>query len=160
MVLISGAQVMPGYLDDHDRTQAALRQFDDQHWYVTGDKGYLDADGFLFLIDRYSRFAKIGGEMVGFGTVEAAIKAAVADAELEVVVTSVPDPRKGEKLVALCTRALSAGTMREVLLAQGLSPLALPSSYLQVEAVPKLGSGKTDFAGASQLARTLLDRTD
>ncbi|HTR00586.1 MAG TPA: AMP-binding protein [Candidatus Acidoferrum sp.] len=154
MVLINGAQVMPGYLDNHDKTQAALRLIDGQRWYVTGDKGYLDADGFLFLIDRYSRFAKIGGEMVGFGTVEAAIRSIVNDDNCEVVVTSVPDERKGERLVAFVTQALDANAMREKLLATGLNALALPSYWFQLEAIPKLGSGKTDFAAVARLAQT------
>ena len=155
MILISGAQVMPGYLNNADKSAEVLRVIDGKRWYVTGDKGYLDEDGFLFIIDRYSRFAKISGEMVGLGAVETAIKAAVAEAEFEVVVVSVPDEKKGERLIALCTSELDAAAMREKLLAGGLNALALPALYGKVDAIPKLGSGKTDFPTAGKLALAL-----
>lgn len=159
MVLVSGAQVMPGYLKNEQKTQEVLRVIDGKRWYVTGDKGYVDEDGFLYIIDRYSRFAKISGEMVGLGAVETAIKAAVAQADFDVVVVNLPDERKGEKLVALMTQEVDAATLREKLLAGGLTPLALPARYLRTDAVPKLGSGKTDFASARQLAISLLELT-
>jgi len=155
MVLISGPQVMHGYLDNHALTQHVIRTLDDKRWYVSGDKGYLDADGFLFIQDRYSRFAKIGGEMVGLGTVERALKDAVGDPELELLVTILPCDRKGEKLVALCTQVLDPQALRDKLLASGLNALAIPALCYTVAEIPKLGSGKTDFAAAKKLAADL-----
>ncbi len=46
MIVISGPQVMQGYLDDPQRTEQALQTVDGQRWYVTGDKGFIDEDGF------------------------------------------------------------------------------------------------------------------
>ena len=155
MILLSGAQVMPGYLKNEARTSEVLKVIDGRRWYVTGDKGYLDSDGFLFIIDRYSRFAKISGEMVGLGAVESAIKAAVDQEDFEVVVVSVPDARKGERLIALATIALDAAALRAKLMAAGMNTLALPAHYALVEAIPKLGSGKTDFTTATTLALAL-----
>jgi acyl-[acyl-carrier-protein]-phospholipid O-acyltransferase/long-chain-fatty-acid--[acyl-carrier-protein] ligase len=156
MILISGAQVMPQYLKNDAKTAQVLKEIDGTRWYVTGDKGYLDADGFLFIQDRYSRFAKIGGEMVGLGTVEAALKRVVDDADFDVVVVNLPDEKKGEKLVALSTRELAAANLREGLNAQGLNSLAHPALYFHVAEVPKLGSGKTDFSAAKKLALELV----
>lgn len=155
MVLISGPQVMHGYLDDHELTGHVIRSLDDSRWYVSGDKGYLDADGFLFIEDRYSRFAKISGEMVGLGTVEQALRNAAGDPDLEVLVVNLSDARKGEKLVVLCTQALDPQRLRERLVAAGLPTLALPAAYFTVEAIPQLGSGKTDFSGGKLLAQEL-----
>jgi acyl-[acyl-carrier-protein]-phospholipid O-acyltransferase / long-chain-fatty-acid--[acyl-carrier-protein] ligase len=155
MVLISGPQVMHGYLDDHERTGHVIRSLDDIRWYVSGDKGYLDEAGFLFIDDRYSRFAKISGEMVGLGTVEQALRNAIGDPELEVLVVSLPDARKGEKLVVLSTQALDPQRLRERLVAGGLPALALPAAYFTVDAIPRLGSGKTDFNGGKKLAQEL-----
>lgn len=155
MVLISGPQVMHGYLDDAEKTGHVIRNLDGSRWYVSGDKGYLDADGFLFIEDRYSRFAKISGEMVGLGTVEQALRNAAGDADLEVLVVNLPCVRKGEKLVVLCTQALDPQRLRERLIAGGLSALALPAAYFTVDAIPRLGSGKTDFSGGKILAQSL-----
>jgi acyl-[acyl-carrier-protein]-phospholipid O-acyltransferase/long-chain-fatty-acid--[acyl-carrier-protein] ligase len=156
MILISGAQVMPQYLKNDEKTAQVIRDLDGRRWYVTGDKGYLDADGFLFIQDRYSRFAKIGGEMVGLGKVEAALKAVVEDPEFEVVVVNLPDEKKGEKLVALVTRELDTASLRDALNAQGLTPLAHPGQYFHVAEIPKLGSGKTDFGTAKKVALELV----
>lgn len=157
MVLISGPQVMQGYLKKEAQTHEVIRMVDGERCYVTGDKGYLDEEGFLFIQDRYSRFAKIGGEMVGLGSVETRIRQAANDPELDVLVVSLPDKRKGEKLVALTTIELDPAAMREKLMAGGLNSLALPAYWFTVEAIPKLGSGKTDFAAAKQLASQLVD---
>ena len=70
MILISGIQVMKSYLDDEDRTKKALKVINAKTYYITGDKGKLDEDGFLTIVDRYSRFAKIGGEMISLGAIE------------------------------------------------------------------------------------------
>ena len=61
---------MEGYLDNPQLSQEVLPEIDGMTWYVTVDKGYLDEDGFLYIEDRYSRFAKIGGEMISLGQVE------------------------------------------------------------------------------------------
>lgn len=51
-ILISGPQIMQGYLNDPQRTAAAIKKLDGQRWYITGDKGFIDEEGFLTLIDR------------------------------------------------------------------------------------------------------------
>ena len=61
---------MEGYLNDPERTKNAFVMIDGNKFYRTGDKGYIDSDGFLTIVDRYSRFAKLGGEMVSLGAVE------------------------------------------------------------------------------------------
>ncbi|MGV2931131.1 acyl-[ACP]--phospholipid O-acyltransferase [Vreelandella venusta] len=54
MILISGPQVMQGYLNAPKRTAAAIKELDGQRWFVTGDKGFIDEDGFLTLIGRWA----------------------------------------------------------------------------------------------------------
>jgi acyl-[acyl-carrier-protein]-phospholipid O-acyltransferase/long-chain-fatty-acid--[acyl-carrier-protein] ligase len=152
MVLISGAQVMQGYLNNPEKTAEVLRTINGTVWYVSGDKGYLDEDGFLFIQDRYSRFAKIGGEMVGLGKVEQAIRDVVQNPDLELVAINLPDEKKGEKIVVLTNTEIDGGSLRDQLLASGLTPLALPSQWITVEQIPTLGSGKKDFARARNLA--------
>jgi len=97
LLLIRGANVMKGYLGEPQRTAEVMRD----GWYITGDIARFDTDGFITLTDRLSRFAKIAGEMVPLGGVEEAIQTATGATELRCVVTSLPDPARGERLVAL-----------------------------------------------------------
>ena len=161
LILIGGVQVMKGYLNDPERTAEAVVELDGQRWYKTGDKGHQDADGFLTIVDRYSRFAKLGGEMVSLGAVEARVSRALAGlgsdgAELECVAVALPDPKKGERVVLLVEQGgPDPDLIRETLLADGVEPLLLPAAIYAVEAIPKLGSGKTDFGAAKHLAAKL-----
>lgn len=152
MVLIGGAQVMQGYLNDPQRTSRVIREIDGLRWYVTGDKGVLDADGFLTIIDRYSRFAKLGGEMVSLGAVESAARTALDDPERELVAVALPDPRKGERVVLLVEGEVDAAAFRQAMQANGANPLMLPAAVYRVAGIPKLGSGKNDYPAARFLA--------
>ncbi|TVP44715.1 MAG: MFS transporter [Halomonas sp.] len=157
MILISGPQVMQGYLNDPQLTAAAIKALDGQRWYVTGDKGFIDEDGFLTLIDRYSRFAKIGGEMISLSAVEAAVQAALEDQNTALMAVSIPDSRKGERIVLLSETPLDAKAVRAAMQAMGDQPLMVPSHWFTVETIPHLGSGKADFAGAKRLALAQLE---
>lgn len=157
MILISGPQVMQGYLNDPQRTTAAIKELDGQRWYVTGDKGFIDEDGFLTLIDRYSRFAKIGGEMISLSAVEAAVKATLDDQQTVLMAVNIPDSRKGERIVLLSETPLDAKAVKAAMQANGDQPMMIPSHWLTVETIPHLGSGKADFAGAKRLAQAQLE---
>ncbi|MET0355288.1 MAG: acyl-[ACP]--phospholipid O-acyltransferase [Cellvibrio sp.] len=152
LILISGTQVMMGYLNDEEKTKSVIVELDNRRWYKTGDKGHLDADGFLTIVDRYSRFAKLGGEMVSLGAVESEIKKVITEPDVEMVAVNIPDDKKGEQVVLLINLAIDSAELRKRLLAINCNPLMIPSTVLQVEAIPKLGSGKTDFGGAKQVA--------
>jgi acyl-[acyl-carrier-protein]-phospholipid O-acyltransferase/long-chain-fatty-acid--[acyl-carrier-protein] ligase len=157
LILIGGVQVMKGYLNEPERTRQAVVELDGRRWYKTGDKGHLDADGFLTIVDRYSRFAKLGGEMVSLGAVEAQARQALGEPELELCAVALPDARKGERIVLLLGGDHDPDALRLSLMDAASNPLALPSAIFRVDSVPKLGSGKTDFAAARQLARRLVE---
>lgn len=160
-VMVRGANVMQGYLDDPERTAEVLKD----GWYDTGDIGTLDRDGFLTLTDRRSRFAKIGGEMVPQGRVEEALMEGLAvlceargvlrDAWPSFAVTAVPDARKGERLVVLHTELpIELLEWVEALGASDLPALFRPrqDQYFAVQEIPKLGTGKTDLRALKALA--------
>ncbi|KEA61744.1 putative 2-acylglycerophosphoethanolamine acyltransferase [Marinobacterium lacunae] len=152
LILISGGQVMLGYLKNEEKTSDAIIELDGRRWYKTGDKGHVDEDGFLTIVDRYSRFAKIGGEMISLGAVEAAVREVVDNEEIEFAATNVKDDKKGERVVLLITPGADPETLRQRLIDRGINPLMIPSEIIEVEALPKLGSGKIDFAGLKRLA--------
>ena len=152
MILIGGLQVMQEYLNNPEKTQEVIREENGIRWYVTGDKGHLDDDGFLTIIDRYSRFAKLGGEMVSLSMVEAQIIHEIASEDFEICAINIQDERKGEKIVALVNQEIDKSKLSKTLLAQGHNALSIPDEFILVESIPKLGSGKTNFSEAKKLA--------
>jgi acyl-[acyl-carrier-protein]-phospholipid O-acyltransferase/long-chain-fatty-acid--[acyl-carrier-protein] ligase len=164
MILIGGAQVMLGYLNNPAKTEEAIRMIDGKRWYVTGDKGRLDEDGFLTIVDRYSRFAKLAGEMVSLTQVEEWVRQhsqmdGEENSELDpeaVVAINVPDVKKGEKIGVLRAQHIDVDATKKNLLQAGCSNLMIPENWFTVATLPKLGSGKTDFTQAKKLALELL----
>jgi acyl-[acyl-carrier-protein]-phospholipid O-acyltransferase/long-chain-fatty-acid--[acyl-carrier-protein] ligase len=115
----------------------------------------LDEDGFLTIVDRYSRFAKIGGEMISLGEVEQKVRQALNAPEAALVAINLPDAKKGEKIVLLVEGEHDEKQLRQQLLDASMPALLLPTSIYSIEKVPVLGSGKTDFATSRQLAVSL-----
>jgi len=154
MMLIGGTQVMKGYLGDEEKTKSVIKEIDGIRWYITGDKGHIDEDGFVTIVDRYSRFAKIGGEMVSLGLVEEEISKLV-DENSQIAITAIPDSKKGEKIVLLLEGEKDLEELKGQIKELGLNPLYIPSGYYKVDNIPKLGTGKSDFKGIKRLAMEL-----
>jgi len=156
LILIGGSQIMQGYLNDPERTADVVVEMDGIRWYKSGDKGHVDEDGFITIVDRYSRFAKLGGEMVSLTAVEQAVRQCLSLPELPLVAVNLPDAKKGEKVVLLVEDEdesdLDISTLRQQLVDAGMAALMLPAEVHAVAQVPVLGSGKTDFAGSRALA--------
>lgn len=154
IVAFRGDNIFSGYLKDPDKTAGAFHE----GWFVTGDLGRFDEDGFLIIEGRLSRFSKIGGEMVPHGTVEARIVEAFGCDETDgyaAVVMGVPDAAKGEQLVLLSTRdEITAEAVRAKLTELGLPNLWIPKVVRRVEKIPVLGTGKLDLKAAKDLALT------
>ena len=155
MILIGGCQVMQGYLKDQERTDNVIVKINGIRYYRTGDKGFLDEDGFLTIVDRYSRFAKLGGEMVSLGAVEKKIQDTPVLEGCDYLVTTIPDSAKGEKIVLLYQGEKDPKDVLSELRASGFPPIMLPALAFPVEKVPKLGTGKADFTTAKKLAKEL-----
>ncbi|MEM8865420.1 MAG: AMP-binding protein, partial [Planctomycetota bacterium] len=154
LLLVSGPSVMKGYLHEPEKTAEVLRD----GWYATGDIARIDAEGFIHITGRESRFSKIGGEMVPHVLIEEVIERFLGDGEdddLIAVVTAVPDAKKGERLIVVHREMTkSPSEIVEYLKAEGLPNLWIPSadSFLQVDELPLLGSGKLDLKLLSKVA--------
>jgi len=162
LLLIKGPNVMKGYLNQPEKTAEVLRD----GWYNTGDIGRIDDDGFIEITGRQSRFSKIGGEMVPHIKVEELLAEIVEEhakpntnsddlPEVSVAVTSIPDPTKGERLIVI-HRPMNKpvdGVLEE-LAKKGIPNLWLPASdsFLEVENVPILGTGKLDLKNLKECA--------
>lgn len=158
LLLVTGPNLMKGYLNQPEATAAVIRD----GWYVTGDIAVIDDDGFITLVDRKSRFAKIAGEMVPFAVVEAALTAIVGlteDGEPRVVVTAVPDALRGERLVVVHTPLpYQPDLLRREMAAAGVPNLFLPSrdSFVTVDQLPVVGVGKLDLKRINAIARAAM----
>ena len=156
LILIGGGQVMKGYLDDPEKTAEVIAELDSVRYYKTGDKGHIDEHGFVTIVDRYSRFAKIGGEMISLGAVEANLSQAIGE-DAVFVATAVNDDKKGESVVLLVKSELTLSEIQQRIKTLNIPPIMLPSEIFLVDEIPLLGSGKIDFKRAKLLATELIN---
>jgi acyl-[acyl-carrier-protein]-phospholipid O-acyltransferase/long-chain-fatty-acid--[acyl-carrier-protein] ligase len=146
---VRGPNVMLGYFNADE--PGALRPLADG-WYDTGDIVSIAADGFVTILGRAKRFAKIGGEMVSLTAAEALVFSLWPDDQHAVV--QVPDARKGERLVLVSTR--SGADMNALLTHardRGVPEIMVPRALLPVAAIPLLPTGKVDYPAVEHLAR-------
>ncbi len=145
---LRGPNVMKGYLSPEN--PLAIEPLEDG-WHDTGDIVSIDDEGYVCILGRVKRFAKIGGEMVSLTAVEGLASAVWPEARHAVV--SVPDSRKGEKLVLVTDRKdAEVARLAEWARQHGAPELAVPKKIMRVGEVPVLGTGKTDYVAIQQLA--------
>jgi acyl-[acyl-carrier-protein]-phospholipid O-acyltransferase/long-chain-fatty-acid--[acyl-carrier-protein] ligase len=154
MLLVKGPNVMQGYLGKAEKTAEVLHD----GWYTTGDVAMMEEDGFLAITDRLSRFSKIGGEMVPHIRIEEKLHELAGITEQVFAVTSLPDEKKGERIVVVTT--LSDEKLEPVL--DKLAKSDLPAlwkprgnQFFHVDALPVLGTGKIDLRGVKAVAAEL-----
>ena len=156
IVCIKGINIMLGYLNQPEKTASVIQD----GWYETGDMGFVDDEGFVHITGRLSRFSKIGGEMVPHLRIEESLLRIVedptnTDAGIPLAVTSVPDPKKGERLIVLHKPLVkSVKQVINELAETGLPTLWIPShdGFVEVEEIPILGTGKLDLKGIKKAA--------
>ena len=137
-VQVRGTTVFGGYWNRPDATAETF----DGDWLKTGDVGYLDEDGFLFIVDRIKDLVIRGGENIGCGAVESALLE--HPDVLEACVYAVPDQRLGEEVGATvyARQALDEEELRRFL-APRLARFEIPRYFnFYTEPLPRTGSGK------------------
>lgn len=145
---VKGPNVMTGYLKA-DRP-GVLQPLEDG-WHDTGDIVDIDAEGFVRIKGRAKRFAKIGGEMISLAAVEAL--AGELWPGVMSAVASIPDPRKGERLVLITEQdGASRADFLSFAKQKGASDMMVPADII-VAKVPLLGTGKIDFVGVASLVK-------
>ena len=157
LLKVKGPNVMLGYLGKPELTAEVLQD----GWYNTGDVARMDAEGFVAITDRLSRFSKIGGEMVPHLAIEEALNRQLGNSTQVLAVVSVPDERKGEKLVLLYTdEAGDAARLAKAVEEADIPNLWKPGreSCYRIAALPVLGTGKLDLRGLKDLAKKMTDK--
>ena len=149
---VRGPNVMLGYLKTGN---PGVIEPPPEGWHDTGDIVTIDAAGFVTIKGRAKRFAKIGGEMISLAAVEALAAELWPDA-LSAVAT-VPDARKGEKLVLVTQKpGAKRSDFQAFAKSKGAAELMVPVEIHVVDKVPVLGSGKLDYLGVTKLVRDAL----
>ena len=149
LLLINGPNVMLGYLHQENLTEQTVRN----GWYITGDIASIDDDGFITITDRLSRFSKIGGEMVPHMKIEESINQVLGSPAS--VVTAIPDPQRGERLVVFfANNGISREELWDKLNRSELPKLWIPKrdDLHPIDEIPILGSGKADLKKVKALA--------
>ena len=145
-LMLKGPNVMAGYLGSDGHVESL-----DGGWYDTGDIVSIDGDGWVKILGRAKRFAKIGGEMVSLAAVEELVSGLWPDARHAVV--SLTDEKKGERLVLISEHHLAeAPPLLAHFRASGAPELAAPRRVMRVNELPVLGSGKTDYVAIQRMA--------
>jgi acyl-[acyl-carrier-protein]-phospholipid O-acyltransferase/long-chain-fatty-acid--[acyl-carrier-protein] ligase len=142
-LFVRGPNVMKGYLNAE--ANAKFQALDG--WYDTGDIVSVDAEGYLHILGRMKRFAKVSGEMVSLTAVEDALAGAFPHYGLrcQIAVITRPDENKGEALIAVTNEPkLTLDEIRDVIKAKGLTNLSVPREIKVVPEIPKLGTGKVN----------------
>lgn len=146
---VKGPNLMTGYMI---HSNPGVVQFPSPDgWYNTGDIVAVDDNGYLSIQGRMKRFIKIAGEMVSLEVVEKIARA--SDAVNNHAATSKPDATKGEMAVLFTTsKTLSRTDLSVTAKSLGIGELMIPKQIIYVDAIPVLGTGKTDYVTLKKLA--------
>lgn len=151
-LLVRGPNIMAGYLNANGGIDPPT-----EGWHDTGDVVSITDDDWITIMGRVKRFAKIGGEMVSLTAAEDLASAVWPDCRHAVV--SLPDPKKGERLI-LVTDRRDADTSSLIAHAKsiGAPELAVPRKIIHVQEIPVLGTGKTDYVALQRIVDTEMQR--
>jgi acyl-[acyl-carrier-protein]-phospholipid O-acyltransferase / long-chain-fatty-acid--[acyl-carrier-protein] ligase len=153
-LFVRGPNIMRGYLNA-DANQKFLKL---GGWYDTGDIVRVDDEGFLFILGRLKRFAKVSGEMVSLTAVEEALASAFPEHGLrfQIAVVTRPDADKGEALIAVTNeQKLKLEDIRAIVRQKGLPGIATPRELKFVKEIPKLGTGKVNHRELERVIREM-----
>jgi len=144
-LFVRGPNIMTGYLD----AQGKLEPPPDG-WHDTGDVVEMTDDGWITILGRVKRFAKIGGEMVSLTAAEDLASAVWPESRHAVI--SLPDAKKGERMILVTDRQDAEVTkLLEQAHITGASDLAIPRRIVRAAEIPVLGSGKTDYVAIQRI---------
>jgi len=156
---VRGPNLMLGYyLYDAPGVLAPPKSDMGDGWYNTGDVVEIDAEGFVSIKGRVKRFAKIAGEMVSLEVVEKI--AGAASSGHQHAATTQTDPQRGENIVLFTTDdTLGRDALMQAARVGGQPELAVPRKIVVVEALPLLGTGKTDYVTLKKMAQEGVEKS-
>jgi long-chain-fatty-acid--[acyl-carrier-protein] ligase len=143
MIVVKGDSVFGGYSDA--TIDSPFVTIDGHSYYKTGDLGYIDADGYLYITGRLKRFIKIAGEMISLPAIEHVLLEHYGDAEKTVLAVEGCDKRESPQIVLFSTNAINLDEANALLRGAGFSNLIKLHHLVTLDEIPVLGTGKTDY---------------
>ena len=151
-LFLRGPNVMAGYISPNDPKGIEPLA---GGWHDTGDIVDVDDEGYITILGRVKRFAKVGGEMVSLLAVEDMAGAVWPDNRHAAV--SVPDSKRGERLILVTDHEGAASAqLSEWARDNGAPELAVPKKIIKIAIIPVLGTGKTDYVAIQKLVEDAL----
>ncbi|WP_338424944.1 AMP-binding protein [Sphingopyxis kveilinensis] len=150
-----GGFIPLGYYKDPKKSAETFPTIEGRRWSMPGDWARVAADGSILLLGRGSQCINTGGEKVFPEEVEEALK--LFDGVADAAVTSVPDPRFGERIVALVARRPDADPGEDAMRDHVRGKLAAykaPRHFKLIDAIPRMANGKIDYAQVKDIAMT------
>ncbi|MEQ8939082.1 MAG: AMP-binding protein, partial [Gammaproteobacteria bacterium] len=144
-LVVRGPNVMLGYLL-HDKPGVVQPPSTDRGagWYDTGDIASVDNEGYISILGRAKRFAKVGGEMVSLSSVEEL--ATITWPNIPHAAVAVHDERKGERIILVTqNKKAERKDLQEQARRHHIGELNIPREILVVDKIPVLGTGKIDY---------------
>jgi acyl-[acyl-carrier-protein]-phospholipid O-acyltransferase/long-chain-fatty-acid--[acyl-carrier-protein] ligase len=144
MLLVRGPSIFGGYLNYSG--ESPFVSFEGQTWYRTGDLVAASADGIITFKGRLKRFIKVGGEMVSLPAIEAVLQEyfGSSDEGPVIAVEAIGTPEHPD-VVLFTTSPADRADVNGLIRGAGLSPLHYVRQVTLVDAIPVLGTGKTDY---------------
>ena len=143
MILVRGDNVFGGYLDKNVASPFII--VNGKEYYKTGDLGYVDNDGFLFITGRLKRFVKIAGEMISLPAIEERLLDKYGSNEEVVLAVEGSDTIEPPQIVLFSKIDIDIIEANLYLRSTGFSNLVKVTKLCKVEEIPLLGTGKTDY---------------
>ncbi len=150
-LVVKGPNIMMGYLlHDSDGKIIPPSSERGEGWHDTGDIAEIDEEGYISILGRAKRFAKLGGEMVSLTVVEELATQTWPDTNHAAV--AIPDDRKGEKIILVTdNHEASKKTMQKSARNLKYGEIHIPAKILLAEELPVLGTGKTDYIALTKM---------
>lgn len=143
MILVKGENVFKGYTDKS--ISSPFVTINEEEYYKTGDLGYVDEEGYLYITGRLKRFIKMGGEMISLPAVESTLLKKYGSEEQTVLAVEGNDSMQPPQIVLFSVTGIDLNEVNLYLKQSGFSNFIKINRIIHLDEIPLLGTGKTDY---------------
>lgn len=143
MIYFAWENVFSWYIDPD--IESPFEEIDGKKYYKTGDLWYLDPDNYLYITGRLKRFIKIAGEMISLPFIESILLQKYGSDTENTLAVEAKETNGEVKIVVFSTLDITKEEVWEYLRNSGVSTLVKINEVLKIDAIPVLGTGKTDY---------------